>query len=72
MANLTAISGKLVFKLDSGEVKEGKTIYRNVSIGGIDSVKSASAMADAAEAIKGLIGLPTEQIALVRTDLLSL
>lgn len=72
MASLTAISGKMVFKTDSGEVKNGKAVYRNVTIGGVDCKKPASAISDAAKAVKGLIAFSTEQITLVRTDLLAL
>ena len=72
MASLTAISGKLVFKLDSGEVKDGRTIYRNVMIGDVDGSKSAATLAEAAKAIKGLIRLDVEQISLSRSDLLAL
>lgn len=72
MANLTAISGKLLFKLDSGEVKNGKVVYRNVAIPGVDGSKSADDLAETAGEIKNLISLNTEQISLSRSDLLSL
>lgn len=72
MASLTAISGKLVFKLDSGEVKDGRTVYRSVAVGGVDGSKTAEALAGAAGVVKGLIRLNTEQISLTRSDLLSL
>ncbi len=72
MASLVAISGKLVFKLDSGEVKDGKTIYRSVTVGNIDGAKSAETLSLAATAIKDLIELATEQVSLSRTDLLTL
>ena len=72
MASLTAISGKLVFKLDSGEVKDGRTVYRNVTINDVDGSKPAESLAEAAGVIKGLIRLNTEQISLSRSDLLAL
>lgn|GEM_PF-5429686 len=68
MANLTAISGKLVFKLDSGEEKNGKPVYFNVIIGGIDGARPAASLAEAAKAIAGVIALPAEQVTLLRAE----
>ncbi len=45
MAAFTALSGKLTFRMDTGEVRDGKVVYRNMSIGSIDGSSSAGNVA---------------------------
>lgn len=72
MASLNAISGKLVFKLNDGLTDEGKRIWRNLTVGGINAQSSPNNMAAAALAIGGLLEKELEQVTLIRSDILNL
>jgi hypothetical protein len=68
MASINAISGRLAFRTDTGEMKEDKHLYRTVSIGRVDGTVSAEALGEVAGSLKGLLELPTDRITLSRTD----
>jgi hypothetical protein len=68
MASINAISGRLTFRTDTGEMDEDKRLYRNVSIGRVNGAADAEALGRVAGSLKGLLELPTDRITLSRTD----
>ncbi|MDR1916057.1 MAG: hypothetical protein LBQ58_05740 [Synergistaceae bacterium] len=71
MADIQALSGKLVFKMDSGEVKDGKTVYRNLTLSGVNGDSPLGDLGMAAACVEGLLEFPVEQVSLTRVDVLS-
>lgn len=67
MATLTALSGRMDFRLDSGEIQDGRKVYRNMALGNVNGGSSADALAGV---IGGLCSLPVVRVTLVRTDLI--
>ena len=72
MASFTPISGKLSFRLDSGVVKEGKVVYKTISLSNIDPSSPAGDVAAVAEATIGLIALTCDRVSLTRVDVVEL
>jgi len=72
MANLVPTAGALQFKIDNGEMKNGKPVYRSQTINDIDGAKPAEALYAAAEALQSLMEGQVESIQLRRYDLLVL
>ncbi len=70
MATLTALSGRMDFRLDSGEIQDGRKVYRNMALGNVNGGSSADALAGVAGVIGGLCSLPVVRVTLVRTDLI--
>jgi mevalonate pyrophosphate decarboxylase len=68
MAAFKALSGKLTFRMDSGEVRDGKVVYRSMSIGSVDGSSAAGDVAAVAEAVAGLIELSVDRVSLTRVD----
>lgn len=71
MASISELSGKLVFRLNSGEIKNGRTYYRNLTLGGVKGSAGAEDLAVAAGAVENLVHLPVEEITFTRVDLLT-
>ena len=71
MAELTALSGKITLALDSGEVLNGKPVYRSITIRGVNGAATADKLASSAATMGGLLSLPVEKTTLQRTDLIS-
>ncbi|MDR1472540.1 MAG: hypothetical protein LBS75_08440 [Synergistaceae bacterium] len=71
MAALSELSGKLVFKMNTGEVRDGRTVYRGLSIGGVKSSSPADDLAAILDVVEDLVQFPVEQTSLTRVDLLS-
>lgn len=69
MAQLMPLTGKYVFKVDTGETKGGKVVYKNLTISGINGSQTAAKHAAATAIISGLFSMTVERAALVRTDL---
>lgn len=72
MAAFAALSGKLTFRMDSGEVKDGKVVYRNMSIGGVDGTAAAGDVAAVSEAVIGLVQPTVDRVTLTRVDVVEL
>ncbi|MDR1020419.1 MAG: hypothetical protein LBL73_06645 [Synergistaceae bacterium] len=68
MASINAISGRLAFRTDTGEMDEDKRLYRTVSLGRVNGAADAEALGRVAGSLKGLLELPTDRITLSRTD----
>lgn len=72
MADFTNLSGKLAFRMDTGEVKNGRAIYANAYIGGIAATAGAADTAAICGGISGLLRYPVERITLTRVDVLDI
>jgi hypothetical protein len=72
MASIVAQPGRIVFKLDTGEMNGDKVVYRSLSIGGIKGEAQAGDLADVASEISGLADLPVTEISLQRTEILEI
>ncbi|MDR2779932.1 MAG: DUF1659 domain-containing protein [Synergistaceae bacterium] len=72
MASIVTQPGRIVFKLDTGEMNGDKAVYRNLSIGGVKGDAQAGDLADAASEISGLVDLPVAEISLQRTEILEI
>lgn len=72
MAGFTELSGKLTFRMDSGEVKNGKVVYRNMSMSNIDGSSDAGDIAAVAEAIIELVAPMIDRVTLTRVDVVEL
>ncbi|MDR1943802.1 MAG: DUF1659 domain-containing protein [Synergistaceae bacterium] len=72
MANLSPISTKISFKLDTGETREGKVVYRSVNIGNIDDAVDVDDLGAVASSLRELLGHPTESVTITRNELLGL
>ncbi|MDR1515565.1 MAG: hypothetical protein LBS45_07715 [Synergistaceae bacterium] len=68
MAGIRSISARIGFKMDTGEMKGDKHLYRSVSIGRIDGEASAGALGEVAGSLKGLLRFPAVIVTLSRTD----
>ena len=71
MAELMAVSSKIVMKVDTGVTENGKTVYKNVSIPGVNGAAEVNSLAAGASALSGLLALPVERRTLVRTDVIT-
>ena len=72
MAAFTALSGKLTFRMDTGEVRDGKVVHRNMSIGSIDGASAPGDVAAVAEAVIGLVEPTVDRVSLTRVDVVEL
>jgi hypothetical protein len=72
MASISTISTKAVFRLDSGEVKNGKPVFRSVTIGRIDNGIEAASLAPVVEEFQDLLQFETDRVTLSRVELLEL
>jgi hypothetical protein len=70
MAAYKALSGKLTFRMESGEVREGKVVYRSMSIGSVDGSSAAGDVAAVAEAVVGLVEFDVDRVSLTRVDVI--
>lgn len=60
MADFMPLSAKILMKLDSGEVVNGKAVYRKISISAKAEL-TASKVVNSVAAMGGLLALPVEQ-----------
>ncbi|MDR3321413.1 MAG: DUF1659 domain-containing protein [Synergistaceae bacterium] len=72
MASFSEVSARVAFKLDTGETKNEKPVYRTVALSNIDGSVTAEDLGDVAGRLKNFLQFPTDSITLSRTDLLSL
>ncbi|MDR3255205.1 MAG: DUF1659 domain-containing protein [Synergistaceae bacterium] len=72
MANFSEISARVAFKVDTGEIKNDKPVYRSISIGNIKGSVSADDLGDVAGRLENLLEFQTETITLTRKDQLEL
>jgi hypothetical protein len=70
MANIVALSGRMAFKIDTGETKNEKPVYKSVALSGVSGAADADILASVAEKISLLLPLPVEEISLQRTEIL--
>jgi predicted transport protein len=70
MATILVQPGRMTFKLDTGETKDEKTIYKNVSLTGVKGTADADSLASVASAVDGLFSMDVESISLQRNELL--
>jgi hypothetical protein len=71
MAVLTALSARLTFKVDSGEVKDGKPVFINSNLSNIDGSASANAFGAVATALSGFFENSVGEVRLNRIDILA-
>jgi hypothetical protein len=64
--------GRIVFKLNTGEMNGDKVVYRNLSIGGVKGEAQAAALSAVAAEISGLVDLSVAEISLQRTEILEI
>lgn len=72
MASLMALTGRLVFKLDTGETKNGKPVYKSQSIANINADVDPDDLGAVAEKIVGLCAVTVDVITLQRYDVVVL
>jgi len=72
MATLTALVGNLAFKMDTGEVKDGKTVYRTSSLSQITAHATAAQLGAIATAIQTVLPLPVDEMTLRRNQRLTI
>ena len=72
MASIVVQPGRIVFKLDTGEMNGDKVVYRSLSISGIKGDAQADDLADVAAEISGLADFPVTEISLRRTEILEI
>lgn len=72
MASISTVSTKAVFRLDSGEVKDGKPVFRSLSIGNIDNAIAAATLAPVVQELQDLLQFTTDRVTLSRVELLEL
>jgi hypothetical protein len=72
MASIVVQPGRIVFKMDTGEMNGDKVAYRSLSIGGVKGDAQAGDLADVAAEISGLVDLSVAEISLQRTELLEI
>ena len=70
MAAIVAQAGSMSFKLDTGEMSDGKAVYRTVSLSGVKGDAGADDLAPVADEIESVVGLSVEQVSLRRTEIL--
>jgi hypothetical protein len=62
--------GRIVFKLNTGEMKGDKIVYRSLSVGGIKGEAQADDLAAVAVEVSALVDLPVAEVSLQRTEIL--
>lgn len=72
MASYTSLGSKITFRLDSGEVKNGRVVYKTFSLSNIDGSKPVGDLAACAEFTIGLIGPTCDRVTLTRNDVIEL
>ena len=72
MASISTVSTKAVFRLDSGEVKDGKPVFRSLTIGSIDNGIVAASLAPVVLELQDLLQFTTDRVTLSRVELLEL
>lgn len=70
MASLIAVDGKISFKLDTGETKNGKAVTRVVSLGKVNPDSPVADLSAVATKIDSLFDIPATEMTLRRVDLL--
>jgi hypothetical protein len=70
MATISVQPGRMTFKLDTGETEGEKTVYKNVSLSGINGDADADGLASVAQAVNGLFSMDVESISLQRNEML--
>ena len=70
MAQLMPLTGKMVFKCDTGETQSGKAVMRNITVSGVNGSATAAKLASTSAVLSGLLSMTVERAALVRTDLI--
>jgi hypothetical protein len=70
MATISVQPGRMTFKLATGETEGEKTVYKNVSLGGVNGDADADDLASVAQAVTGLFSMDVESISLQRNELL--
>jgi cobalamin biosynthesis Mg chelatase CobN len=70
MAAIVAQAGRMSFKLDTGEMRDGKAVYRTISLAGVKGDAEADDLAPVADEIESVVGLSAEQVSLQRTEIL--
>ena len=68
MASIVTNAGSMIFRMDTGEIVEGKNVYRNFSLGSVKGSASADALADIAAKAENVLPWPVEQVTLRRTE----
>jgi hypothetical protein len=72
MASFNEVSARISFKLDTGETKNEKPVYRMVSLGNVRGAVTADDLGDVVGRLKDFLDFPTDSITLSRTDLVEL
>ncbi|MDR1137341.1 MAG: hypothetical protein LBK91_03370 [Synergistaceae bacterium] len=72
MASIVTQPGRIVFKLNTGEMDGDKVVYRGLSIGGVKGDAQAEGLAAVAVEVAGLADLPVAEVSLQRTEILEI
>jgi hypothetical protein len=70
MATISVQPGRMTFKLDTGETKGEKTVYKSVSLSGVKGAAEADDLASVALAVDGLFSMDVESVSLQRNEIL--
>ncbi len=58
--------------MDTGELRDGKVVYRNMSLGNIDGESAAEDVAAVAESVIELVEPLVDRVSLTRVDVVEL
>jgi hypothetical protein len=72
MASINAISARVAFRMDTGEMKNGKKVYSSSVIGGINGTAGAVELGEVGASLKELLCWPVSQILITRNEELEL
>ncbi|MCL2010318.1 MAG: DUF1659 domain-containing protein [Synergistaceae bacterium] len=70
MASIVTNPGSMNFRMDTGEISGGKTLYKNSSLGSVKGTASAEVLAEIAVKAEAVLPWPVEQVTLRRSEIL--
>lgn len=68
MAGIGEMSAKVALRLDSGEQKDGKTVYRSSTLTNVNGSVGGKDLSDCVKAIASLIELTVERATLIQSS----
>jgi hypothetical protein len=72
MASINAISARVTFRMDTGEMDGSKKVYSNSIISGIKGTAGAVELGEVGASLKDLLYWPVEHIMITRNEELHL
>ena len=72
MANYSPLGARLNMKLNTGEYKDGKQVFKNIWLDDIDSAVAHDDLAEIAGGLASLLEYPADEVVLARRDLVTI